>query len=101
MPTINDDIRETASIGLKRLREYLQEPTDDGEKVARVGVQAIRAHTSAESTATRRLSAAISAAKLMGVSGEALSPVFSSLAGTAPQALPSRRERANSTKDTK
>lgn len=90
MSTINDEIRETASIGLKRLREYLENPTETGEKTARVGVQAIRAHTSAESTLTRKLSAAISAAKLMGIKGEALAPVFGALAGVAPPALPER-----------
>jgi hypothetical protein len=93
MTSMNREIEQTARIGLTRLREYLEKPTDANETVARVGLAAVRTHTSAESTATRRLSAAISAAKLMGVSGEELRPVFQALSGQPPM-LPIDRDRA-------
>lgn len=85
---LDSEIKATARIGLRRLREYLEEPTDTREKAARMGLQAVRSHTSAESTSTRKLSAAISAAKFMGATGEALRPVFSALAGHDPGELP-------------
>lgn len=91
--SLNREIEDTARLGLSRLREYLENPSEDNEKVARIGLTAVRTHTSAESTATRRMSAAISAAKLMGVKGDELRPVFESLAGS-PLLLPSDRERS-------
>lgn len=94
MSHINDEIESTARLGLSRLREYLENPTEEKEKVARIGLTAVRTHTSAESTQTRRMSAAISAAKLMGVKGDELRPVFEQLT-RQPLLLPSDRERSS------
>lgn len=91
MTTINQEIEETAMVGLKRLREYLETPSDEKEKPARVGMGAVRAHTSSQSAQIRKMSAAVSAAKLMGLKGDELRPVFAELAG-APLALPLNRE---------
>jgi len=83
--SINHEIEETAKVGLKRLREYLENPSEEGAEVARVGISAVRAHTSAESTAMRKLSSAISAWKLMGTKGEELRPIFQALSGGLAQ----------------
>lgn len=92
MPSINAEIESTARLGLKRLRDYLENPSDESEKAARIGLTAVRTHTSAESTQTRRMSAAISAAKIMGFKGEELKPVFDALT-QQPALLPVDRER--------
>lgn len=89
-------IRGTAEIGLDRLREYLESPDTANEKVGRAGLQAVRTYTSYESQRVRSLSVAVSTAKLMGIKGDELRPVFDALvpgAASAARPEPARKGR--------
>lgn len=92
---ISTKIRGTAEIGLDRLREYLESPDTANEKVARAGIQAVRTYTSYESQRVRSLSVAVSTAKLMGIKGDDLRPVFDALVpGAASATLPAPAHKA-------
>lgn len=89
--------KEAAEVGAEKLLEYFRAPKDERDsEAAAFGLKAGANFSRLYAAETNRLATEASTARMIGLSGEALIPLFEEISGRdVRQFLPAPRERSN------